>query len=157
MQPIVPRNLCRGFGVAALLITETGRYLMQRRDDIDSIWFPGCWGLFGGLVEPDEAPETAIRRELFEELEYQAPPSLSYFSQVVFDLGAIDAGLRCRYFFEVPLQEGAIQLLRQHEGAGMRLFDRRSLLLEEKVVPYDVFAVLLHVERAGMSRARSIP
>ncbi|MGH7640798.1 MAG: NUDIX domain-containing protein [Candidatus Dormibacteria bacterium] len=31
-------------------------------------WFPDVWGLPGGHVEPGEAPERALRRELQEEL-----------------------------------------------------------------------------------------
>lgn len=43
-------------------------FLMQLRDDIPGIAFPGNWGLFGGHLEPGEAPETALVRELQEEI-----------------------------------------------------------------------------------------
>ena len=31
-------------------------------------WYPDCWDLVGGHIEPDETPEQAVRRECHEEL-----------------------------------------------------------------------------------------
>jgi 8-oxo-dGTP pyrophosphatase MutT (NUDIX family) len=64
----------------ALLAAETGRYLMQQRDDFAWIQFPGHWGCFGGTVEPGEMPDAALRRELREELGYEAR-SLALFTE----------------------------------------------------------------------------
>ena len=36
--------------VAAIITVEDGRYLMQLRDDIPGIFYPGHWGCFGGAV-----------------------------------------------------------------------------------------------------------
>ena len=41
--------------VAAIITVEDGRYLMQLRDDIPRIFYPGHWGCFGGAVGPDES------------------------------------------------------------------------------------------------------
>ena len=54
------------FAVALAMLRQRDRWLLQLRDDIDGIAAPGCWGLFGGHLEPGESPETALRRELEE-------------------------------------------------------------------------------------------
>lgn len=56
--------------VAMAIIYQEDRYLMQLRDDIPGILYPGVWGLFGGHLDPGEDPETGLRRELIEEINY---------------------------------------------------------------------------------------
>ena len=58
--------------VAVAIIHQEGKYLMQLRDDIPNIAYPGVWGFFGGHIEPEEEPEAALKRELIEEINYQA-------------------------------------------------------------------------------------
>ena len=57
--------------VALAMLERDGRWLMQLRDDVPDIVGPGCWGLFGGHLEPGETPEQALRRELLEEISWQ--------------------------------------------------------------------------------------
>jgi len=52
----------------ALLFDKHGRLLIYLRDDKPTIPFPGYWDLFGGHVEEGEDPETALVREVEEEL-----------------------------------------------------------------------------------------
>lgn len=52
--------------VAAALINGRGRVLVQRRPEGKAM--AGLWEFPGGKVEPGEAPEAALRRELHEEL-----------------------------------------------------------------------------------------
>ena len=59
--------------VALAMLQREGRWLMQLRDEIPSIVAPGCWGLFGGHLDPGETPEQALRRELLEEISWQPP------------------------------------------------------------------------------------
>ena len=44
------------------------RVLLQLRDDIIGVPFPGQWGFFGGNIEAGETPRYAAFRELHEEL-----------------------------------------------------------------------------------------
>mgnify|MGYP006280906579 CR=1 FL=1 len=66
--------------VALAMIHQEGRWLLQLRADDPRIVAPGCWGLFGGHLDPGETPEAALRRELVEELSWQ-PDQLSYASE----------------------------------------------------------------------------
>ncbi len=64
--------------VAIAILHQNDRFLLQLRDDIPGILYPGHWALFGGHLEPGEHPDEAIRRELVEEISY-APPILTPF------------------------------------------------------------------------------
>ena len=59
--------------VALAMLQRDGRWLIQLRDESPTIVAPGCWGLFGGHLEPGETPEQALRRELLEEINWQPP------------------------------------------------------------------------------------
>lgn len=58
--------------VSLAMVEQDGHWLLQLRDDLEWIVAPGCWGLFGGHLEPGETPEQALRRELLEEISWQA-------------------------------------------------------------------------------------
>ncbi|MFN8010050.1 MAG: (deoxy)nucleoside triphosphate pyrophosphohydrolase [Holophagaceae bacterium] len=53
--------------VALALLRLEGRCLLQRRDPASPV-LPGRWEFPGGKLEPGEAPESALVRELAEEL-----------------------------------------------------------------------------------------
>ena len=88
------------------------KLLMQLRDPIPNIAYPGHWGLFGGHLDPGETPEEALKRELREEIQYDLPNS-----QYLGDYG--DDTVR-RHIFSVPLQVVMEQLSLQ-EGWDMAL------------------------------------
>lgn len=64
--------------VAIAILYRQDQFLMQLRDNIPSIIYPGYWAFFGGHLDPGETPEEAVKRELLEEIGY-TPPSISPF------------------------------------------------------------------------------
>lgn len=65
-------------GVAIAILYRQNQFLMQLRDNIPGILYPGHWGLFGGHIEPGELPDAAVIRELQEEINY-TPSTISKF------------------------------------------------------------------------------
>jgi 8-oxo-dGTP diphosphatase len=58
----------------AVLFDTCGRLLLQLRDDIPNILYPGKVGLFGGHREGNETFLECVVREIHEELTYYLPP-----------------------------------------------------------------------------------
>jgi len=58
--------------IAVAVLEREGCWLLQLRDDIAGIVYPGTWGLFGGHLDPGETPEQGLRRELQEEISWEA-------------------------------------------------------------------------------------
>ncbi|MGB3764895.1 MAG: NUDIX hydrolase [Ornithinimicrobium sp.] len=53
--------------IAAAALIRDGRVLMAHRNP-QRRWYPDCWDLVGGHIEPGESPEQAVIRECGEEL-----------------------------------------------------------------------------------------
>jgi 8-oxo-dGTP pyrophosphatase MutT (NUDIX family) len=104
--------------VALALIEQEGRFLMQLRDDIPSILYPGVWGLFGGHLEEGESPEEGLKRELLEEIHYRAG-KLQKFRRY-------DEENLNRHIFHVSLTVDLGELV-QREGQDMALLDPDSI------------------------------
>jgi 8-oxo-dGTP pyrophosphatase MutT (NUDIX family) len=140
------RRLRPSDAVAALLVHEDGRYIMQLRDQKEGIFYPGHWGCFGGAVEQGEDTLHAMRRELKEELEFE-PTSLRRFTRFDFDFAPLGHPKVYRLYYEIVVSDVAFKRLVLHEGAAVRAFDGKDLLSKERVTPYDAFAVWMHLYR----------
>ena len=108
--------------VALAMLEREGRWLLQLRDDIDTIIYPGHWGLFGGHLEPGETATEAVQRELKEEINWSpSVPLEHWFSD--------DSGNRVAHVFRgdlnVPLNE-----LQLKEGQEMKLVPLGDLVRE---------------------------
>lgn len=135
--------------VAALICLDDGRYVMQLRDDIPQIWYPNHWGCFGGAVNPGEDPDAALRRELQEELEFDAREA-SVFTRFDFDLGPA-GGRLYRIYYRVAMTQAEFARVVLHEGADVQALPADKLLNELRVTPYDAFALFLHHDRARIA------
>lgn len=108
--------------VALAMLQREGLWLLQLRDDIDSIIYPGHWGLFGGHLDPGETATEAVLRELHEEIDWSpSVPLEPWFSD--------DSGNRVAHVFRgaltVPLSQ-----LQLKEGQEMKLVSLHDLVRE---------------------------
>lgn len=129
---------------AAVLWTEDGRYLLQRRDDKPGLLLRDHWAAFGGSVDEGESGEAAIRRELVEELEFAAR-EVVFLTELTISL-PLATGRRWdrMSFYAVPITEADVAAMVLHEGQEKRLFAVDALLREPKVAPWDLAAILIH-------------
>ncbi|MBM5801455.1 MAG: cytochrome P450 [Cyanobacteria bacterium K_DeepCast_35m_m2_023] len=104
--------------VALAVLERQGQWLLQLRDDVAGIVAPGCWGLFGGHLDPGEDAEAALRRELLEEIGYRAAEVTMRYSSTSAD--------RIRHVFSVSLSQ-PIEALTLHEGQDMALVNLADL------------------------------
>jgi 8-oxo-dGTP pyrophosphatase MutT (NUDIX family) len=135
-----------GDAVAALLVLDDGRYIMQLRDDIPGIWYPGHWGLFGGAVDEGEEEVAALRRELREELEFELKEA-RLFATINYDLQPIGLDCYFRRYYEVPITITEWKRVVLHEGSDVRALTGVEALSLPKISPYDAFALFLHYSR----------
>jgi 8-oxo-dGTP pyrophosphatase MutT (NUDIX family) len=140
--------------VAALLVLDDGRYLVQLRDEIPTIFYPGHWGLFGGGIEPGETPGEALFRELDEELALR-PKQVEFFTRFDFDLTVLGQKKVLRLIYEVPITAHEAANVVLGEGAAVGAFTAEDLLVHKKMTAYDGFAVWLHHARGRFAGAPS--
>jgi len=127
----------------ALIVVDSANYLLQLRDQKPGIFYPGHWGLFGGALDPGETPDTALRRELFEELGF-APRDISYFTEFAFDFAPHGGRRVIRRYYEVHVRSDEVATMTLGEGADLRVFAADEILGRERVTPYDAMAIWMH-------------
>jgi len=93
--------------VALAILYREEKFLLQLRDDIPTILYPGQWTLFGGHLEAGEKPEEGIKREIWEEITFKLDEP-RYF-------GCYPDDLAIRHLFYAPLTV-PLEQLKLEEG-----------------------------------------
>jgi len=139
------------FVADAIIVTDTGRYLMKRRDDLPWLVFPNQWSLFGGGIEPGETPEDALRREVEEELGFRAG-AVEFFTEWRLTLPFPEPWAVHVYYYVVPVSETDVKKFTLLEGAEMALFRAEELGRLQNIIPVALAVVLLHARRGMLFR-----
>lgn len=137
--------------MAAIFLTEDGRYLLQLRDNIPTIHLPNNWALFGGRIEAGESEEEALRRELLEELAFK-PKDMTRFTEAAYEVPNTGYGPIRKIFYEVPIRASDVPELKLAEGQMLSLFRSDEVFSLHNIVPWDEFALRLHARRADIEK-----
>jgi 8-oxo-dGTP diphosphatase len=107
--------------VVVFLHKNFNSYLLQLRDFKASIIYPGHWGAFGGAMEEGESPETAIYRELTEEIGH-SPKEFNFFRQAYKDQHKLNVHM---FYSEMSVSTSELNLM---EGTDMGMFTKEEIL-----------------------------
>jgi 8-oxo-dGTP pyrophosphatase MutT (NUDIX family) len=108
--------------VALAILYRENQFLLQLRDNIPNILYPGYWGLFGGHIEIGEDPTEAVKREVWEEIDYQL--------KTFYPFGCYQDEQAIRHVFHAPLTVSLDQLTLQ-EGWDFALISAEEILQGE--------------------------
>ena len=107
------------YAVALAMLQRDGQWLLQLRDDVDTIIYPGHWGLFGGHLDPGETATEAVMRELQEEISWTPGTPLElWFTH--------NNGTRIAHVFRGDLTD-PIERLHLQEGQDLKLTSMEEL------------------------------
>ena len=107
-----------------ILVTESGKLVGQRRDNIPNIDNPGKIGTFGGTIEPDEDPRQAAWRELTQEetnLSFELSGMEPLFEDVAWR--ELTNEWEARHFFVARITDTDLASMKVYEGEGWAYID----------------------------------
>lgn len=105
-------------GISVIFLYDKNKKILLQHRGYDEEFYPDFWGCFGGHIEDGETPESALKRELIEELEYMvSSPRLLKVSS--FRDRDRDRQVKTYNFIE---EYDTNQKLVQHEGFGYGWF-----------------------------------
>ncbi len=123
---------------AGAIIFHKNKYLLQLRENKKNIYFPGFWGVFGGLLEKNEEFYQGLEREVKEETQLNVKASKMI---LLNNFSFLDYQKRKRIYFECKiLGKPKITL---NEGESFKFFSFNQLK-KLNVVPLDLAAIHYH-------------
>ena len=132
--------------VSAIFVTNQGEYLLQLRDDKIGLPLRNHWALFGGEVEDGEDEYDAIKREMFEELNFHSN-NYQWFHEAIYGFPRLNKKIVKKIFYEIPITYAEISFMELYEGAEKKLFKINEIMFLEKISPWDLSTILLHARQ----------
>ena len=132
---------------AAIMVDNYDNFLLQKRDNKKSIFFPGHLGLFGGAKELGETYEKALKRELIEEIGF-SPLNVKFFIKLSFKF---ENKKIHRYFYICKIKLINPKKIILNEGEAYKIYKKSRLIKElnskNLFVPYDQLALWFYINR----------
>ena len=131
------------FSVAAL-IRYKGKYLFQKRDKKQGIFYPGFYSLFGGKGKIIERPINAIRRELYEETGIKFR-SINHFLTLNMKSKFFNpkfASVFKRYIYVCEIDVKTKKKLKVYEGKGHIFLSLKKM--HPNLIPFDYAIAKFH-------------
>ena len=123
---------------AGAIIFIKKKYLLQLRENKKNIYYPGFWGVFGGLLEKNEGFEKGLEREVKEETNLNVKASRMILSN---NFKFLDYKIRYRMYFECQVLNNKKITLNEGKSYKFHSFKEIKKL---KVVPLDFAAIHYH-------------
>ena len=107
--------------VGIILVNPEAKVLLQLRSEGEA-YYPGCWTLPGGMIEENESPEHALRREIKEEL------GVNLFDYELLQkiIEKTPDEIVERYIYRGNIEKG-IEDLKLGEGSALKYFSHREI------------------------------
>ena len=116
---------------------------MQLRDDKPGLPLRNHWAFFGGEVDPGEAPQDAILREVEEELTFR-PNNCCWFHEAVYILPLHGRNVVRKAYYLIEIKPEEVDSMVLCEGADLKLMTVSEILTLKRVAPWDLSVALLH-------------
>ena len=136
---------------AAIIVVDGDRYLLQHRDMVGAIVYPGYWGCFGGARDRGEPAVDALRREVKEEIGIEVGDAV-YFTAVNYDFRFCGKGQTLREYYLVHVTGKDLEGAVLGEGQGMAVMTASEVFALRDIIPFDLFAMWLYINRAALAR-----
>jgi 8-oxo-dGTP diphosphatase len=124
----------------SIIIDTSGRFLLQQRDEVAGIAYPGKVGLFGGHLERDETYLECVVREIHEEISYFVPAErFEYLAGLDGSDINVDGGtVRAEFFITRDIPSDALVVT---EGSLLIVNPDEIIEIERKLTPTARFAL----------------
>jgi len=108
----------------ALIVNEKNEILLQKKTRDYKFAPGGFWTVFGGEIKDGESPEQALRREIKEEINYDAK-QLTLFKICDYELP--QNGVEGRRYIFIVRFHGSVSQISLSEGCGFGFFSAGEL------------------------------